>query len=248
MKKFFYCLWAFVFLLGGTVFAQETQDVAPMSESVNLVQSVQSVNVTPTMDWDLIHQEDALSDLTKGEAPWRWSVPMSVSYNTENHGSWTTLANGDRIWRLRIASEGALRTGLTYDNFYLPEGATLHLYNDDKSYIRGAYDSKANPKTGTATVTPFVRGEAVTLEYYEPAAVAGEGIISIDNVYHHYRGGVEELFAGLRADPCQVDVACRPEGNNWQDEKNSVVMLDLGGGLCTGSMVTIQQWIVHQWS
>ena len=48
-----------------------------------------------------------------------------VSYSPENSGVWTTLPNGDRVWRLLAEVPGAPATSLYFDNFYIPEGAEI---------------------------------------------------------------------------------------------------------------------------
>jgi hypothetical protein len=62
-----------------------------------------------------------------------------VSLNLNNSGTWETLGNGDRIWRLRVETPGSYSIMLVYDRWVLPKGAQLFLYNDDHSDVRGAF-------------------------------------------------------------------------------------------------------------
>ena len=43
--------------------------------------------------------------------------------------------NGDRIWKLSIHTKDAYAICLEYDQFYLPEGATFFVYNDEKDMM-----------------------------------------------------------------------------------------------------------------
>lgn len=71
------------------------------------------------------------------------SVPVRL--NMMNSGTWTVMPDGSRIWRLKLTSSGAYAIGVYYDNFYIPEGGKLYLYNESHSQILGAYTSKNNP-------------------------------------------------------------------------------------------------------
>ena len=52
--------------------------------------------------------------------------------------------NGDRIWRMLFESKDALNLGLILDEFYLPKGGKIYLYNDDRSDLLGAYTETQN--------------------------------------------------------------------------------------------------------
>ena len=92
-----------------------------------------------------------------------------------NSGITNYLPNGDKVWRLRIYSQGAKSINLTFNNYHLPNGAKLYIYNDDHSDVQGAFTS-FNNQDDRYFATTLLRGEAITLEYYEPteAAFAGE--------------------------------------------------------------------------
>jgi hypothetical protein len=114
--------------------------------------------VMPVLNMALINQEDK-SDEANGLPP-RFGYPHPVNYNLTNSGEWTTLANGDKIWRLHIESAAALSINLLYDKFWLPEGVKLFIYSQDKTKHIGAFTA-ANNK-GSKTV---LRGFATGLIY-----------------------------------------------------------------------------------
>src|SRR5690606_9063481 len=89
--------------------------------------------------------------------------------------------------------------------------------------------------------TWFVQGDDVWIEYYEPAAVAGQGILQIGKAVHAYRtiGPVSER--GLNdSGNCNHDVDC-PIDPNLEDYKDvnkySVAFVLLGGYMCSGALV-----------
>ena len=175
-----------------------------------------------------------------------------VNINTNNAGTWTTLPNGDKIWRLKIYSEDALALALYYSCFYIPNGAEIFLYNDLKNHIIGKFESDRN-FNNPITHTQMIQGETTWLEYYAPSNVTENPIIQISNVVYIYRG-VEDFVnpfikeaSGkdddlvLKADPCQIDVACTPENVGWGEQIDAAVhyTFQQGGGfyVCSASLL-----------
>lgn len=147
------------------------------------------------------------------------------------HGAWTELAGGDRVWRLRVESPGALATELFFEDVNIPAGAQLHVVTPDQSEWFGGYTA-AHVRDGLLSTDRIV-GEACIIEYHEPAAVRGEGSFVMHRLAHAY--GTAAL-----AGACQVDVACS-EANNWQDQVRSVMRMrvvdPVGVGFCTGVLM-----------
>ncbi len=193
--------------------------------------------VMPRMDVTKAKEED-LTNTAKNK-PWRIGLPIPVDYNLGNSGTWDELPNGDRIWRLSISSPEALSISLLYNDFYLPPGALMYLYNEQKTQVLGAFTERNNKPT-RQFATALTHGDMVTIEYYEPQAVRGQGAIAISQVGHIYRGmdSQEEDNASLgNSGNCQVDVNCS-EGNAWQNQKKGVAKILINGtGLCTGSLI-----------
>lgn len=158
---------------------------------------------------------------------------FDINSGINNSGQWTQLSNGDRVWRLRLKSNNAIATCLFFDNFYLPEGSTLHVYSPDHKQIFGSYTELDNQGNFLFS-TEFIKGEEQIIEYFEPAAVKGQGDFRITSLAHQYR----EL---AMADDCEVNINCTPEGDNWQDEKKGIVriLVKVGSssGFCTGSLI-----------
>jgi Secretion system C-terminal sorting domain/Thrombospondin type 3 repeat len=195
------------------------------------VKSLPPVNVTELLEQDKLEEAEGL--------PYRFGSIHEVQFNLLNVGSWVTLPDSSRLWRLRIFCPEAKSVNLIYDKFWLPDGATLFIYNDDRSYICGAFTSQNN-KVYRKFATRPVPGEACILEYHEPAQVRDQGEIQISRVVHGYK----DLFAvakdinGYGASlPCNININC-PEGIGYQDQKRSVAMLISGGNrVCSGSLL-----------
>lgn len=191
--------------------------------------------VFPSPDMAVIEAED-LAD----PYPYRAGVAVPVNLSMENAGEWTELPDGGRIWSLSLKVEGAQALGVYYDNFWLPYGGELYLYNADKSQVIGAY-TEENNNADCVFANQLVQGEVVTLEYYQPEEQSIDPIISISEVAYNYRGFY------YHSDPerggslwCMININC-PEGDDWQDEKRGVVKqyMKIGFGyyFCSGSLM-----------
>lgn len=184
--------------------------------------------------------EDSIAD-KNGEA-YRMGILLKVDKNISNSGNWTYLKNGDKIWRLKIKAKDALATSLYFNDFHLPKGSKLFLYNDDKTQIIGAFTHNNN-HSSRLFATELTEGDNVTLEYYEPNFVKDTVIIQISEINYAYRGVsfLKKLKFGFGSSgSCEVNVNCT-EGADWQLYKSGVVRINvkIGGSSkwCTGSLV-----------
>lgn len=156
---------------------------------------------------------------------------MPLGADLYNSGLWTVLPNGDRLWRLRVVSDGALATELYFEDMFLPDGAQLYVYDETGDQLLGGFTSFNNRESGSFS-TALVMGESSIVEYLEPSAVHGAGSLRITSVGHAYRD--------VAADACEVDVNCS-EGAGWEAQRDAVVRIGVvnpaGAGWCSGSLV-----------
>lgn len=160
---------------------------------------------------------------------------QAVGATLGDDGRWTELGNGDRLWRLRITSPGALATELFFEDMHLPAGAVMHVYDEAGEQVYGGFTAANNKDHGRFTTSQMM-GEACTVEYYEPLASRALGTFTIASVGHAYR------FVGeAKAGDCQVDVNCAPEGTGQQAQRDGVVRVSVveSGqlGWCSGALV-----------
>ncbi len=229
---------ALIIFFAANNFAQISQGGKPFSFNPYNAENLNPVVPTSTMpfvDVAALQAEDLIVDQIK-EIPWRFGQNIDVILNPNNSGITEILPNGDKLWRLRIYSQGAQSINLTFDNYRLPPGAKLFLYNDYHSDLIGAF-TDFNNQDDRVFATTLIRGDAVTLEYYEPANVAFPGELNINRVTHGYRGPYEYMKGLNTSGACQINVKC-PTGVGWEDPNNSACMLVVGGsGFCSGAMV-----------
>lgn len=220
--------------------AQVSRGGKPYSYSADLPEVI--TKTIPSLSQENLRKEDEQRE--KQGLPLRVGIISPTDYSLNNTGTWSTLSNGDRVWRLKIDAQGALATSLYYKDFHLPEGASLFVYNEDHSQLIGSYTS-ANNQEGGLFATEILKGNACIVEYYEPGAVKGKGRFTISGVNNIYNDRIPEGRHPQQKDfgdagSCNVNVNC-PEGANWQNQKRAVarILLRLGGAayLCSGALV-----------
>lgn len=172
-----------------------------------------------------------LKDEINGLPP-RFAIPLDVQLNLKNSGIWNKLPNGDRLWRLKIISHKALSINLLYDDFFIPKGGELYIYDESKKQVIGAFTDRNN-KPDNKFASGLVYGDTITLEYYEPLTVANKGRISIKNVMHGYR--YIKVFGD--SGNCHNNTVC-DVATPWSEEIKSVALMLINGTRwCSGSLI-----------
>lgn len=221
--------------------SQISTNERPVSESVILGTFAKAkipTEVMPSINLAKLQIEDEQDEING--LPPRFGKDFAVNYNLNNSGLWETLPNGDRLWRLAIQAPGAKSINFLYNDFWLPVGAKLFIYNKNKSHIIGAFTS-INNKVDRKMGTGLVYGDEVIIEYYEPQSVKASGALEIGKVVHGYRhinipDDVKKAFGDSGS--CNVNTVCS-QGDNWRDEIKGVALILVNGNRnCTGSLIT----------
>ena len=226
-------------------YSQDENERIPLSWELNLRSSVTPIELPP-LDLENIITEDSINDRDKS-LPWRYGVSRPLVLDYENDGVWTELPNNrGRIWQVAIWSPNAINLSINFNDFKLPEGAMMHLYNDDQTDISKTYtkdQNRENKKLGSW----FVSGEIIWIEYYEPENTVDDTHLEIGSITHGYRMGrvhqmIENNNRGLNdSGDCNYDVNCAI-GNDFENKKDlvkkTVALLNLGNGhLCSSSLI-----------
>lgn len=162
IKYFWLAILIISLLTSFPVHAQISKGGTPPSENLLVSDSIQIIQM-PVINIDSIVKNETNEDFS-----FRFGIDIDVNMGLNNSGTWDTLKNGDKIWRLKIFSKGAFSVNLIYDDFWLPEGAQFFVYNEDKSMILGAFTSDVSNNSYNKFSTDLVKGEAIILEYFEP--------------------------------------------------------------------------------
>ena len=190
-----------------------------------------------------IAAEDVINDEKPGPVRYAFAVP--ANYTPENSGSWQTLEDGSRLWRLKVEMPGALSTNAYYDKFWLPDSAKFFVYSEETGQCVGAITSEflgGSKEKPIAFATELVFGENVVFEYYQPVYVKTPAVISISRIDYGYRYVDNPYAAKLRVFEqslsCQVNVNC---STAWSAEKHAVTRISCnfpnGSLWCSGALI-----------
>ncbi|MCL1943520.1 MAG: T9SS type A sorting domain-containing protein [Candidatus Azobacteroides sp.] len=240
IRLLFFILSFFTISTGISVRAQLSYGGKPLPFSRNILRSSGSddnglyVNM-PSFDIVQMLKEDSIDQASGELRAVRFAKKFETDLTPENSGIRFTTADGTKVWRVGIRSEGAYSLNILFSEFFLPEGAGVFLYNPDQTKILGAFTEKNNSESGVLPVSP-VPGDELIVEYQEPADVAFPGVLRISEVNHDY---TDILKTGpgnpSSSNTCHQDPICRTDLDN---QAQSVCLLILNGMMmCSGSMI-----------
>ena len=237
-------LAAAALLLAGATLSFASAGTAPRSFREAALSPLSAVPrwTAPAVDVDRLREEDAANRAAgfKGRPP-RAGFPMKAALRPSLAGAWESLPGGDRVWRLRVASPGALWLVLGFGAFRPAEGAELWVYTPDRVRILGPF-TRADERDHGRLWLPPVEGDELVIELDWPAAAQDAAPqVALGTLSHGYEpwGGIGRASDSveLGVGSCNIDVNC-PAGAAWQDEKRGVVHLLSGGsGYCSGSLI-----------
>lgn len=218
-------------------FGQINEGGTPPSFKNNLKNNIENVfleAVSPT--WIAEHQASS----EKNGSLQLISKNFKTNLNLNNSGSWDYLKNGDKIWRLKINAEDAQGVNTYFENFYLPEGAKLFIYNPEQTQILGAYTS-ANNHESKIFSAEIIFGTSLILEYYEPREVSRKGSFTVSEVGSFFKDLEHKAAKDFKdSESCEININCS-EGNNWKDQKKGVARILVkdasGSGWCSGTLL-----------
>lgn len=169
-----------------------------------------------------------------GQKTFRYAEPIPVASGPGYDGTWSTLADGTRMWRLAVVGDDATDINLGFGTYELPHGAKLWVISAQHDYYEGPYTWEDNADHEQLWV-PVVPGDEVVVELQLPAETKTEPRLELTHVGYGYT----DMFglASPKQGTCNNDVIC-PEGDPWRDQIQSVAVYSYGGStLCTGQMV-----------
>ncbi len=190
----------------------------------------------PVVDVSALLQEDIAHSNEKDRA-FRYAFKHSVDFSLNESGRWKNLDNGDRIWRIGIKSSDALALNVTFSDFNLAKGASVFIYNEDRTEILGALTSENN-KPGRSLGTTPISGDKIIIELYEPYRTRGFNSLRIRSVAHVYRNYNDESKSFGASQACNLDVECL-SGSNAKEISSSIVLISIDDGThwTTGTMI-----------
>lgn len=165
---------------------------------------------------------------------------INVEYDFMSKANWSVSDEGNRVGKLVIYSKKATSLGVYFKDFYLPIGAKLYAYNQNKTRFIGPFTFLDNPNEGNFS-SGNIKGNRYVLELVLPKTVQSLPNLIINKI--GFQRDPRELNGSRDygdSKDCQVNVECS-EADNWADQRNSVVriLLEVNGflGWCSGTIM-----------
>jgi hypothetical protein len=150
--------------------------------------------------------------------PMRFAHAFDVDLGIKNSGTWEKLEDGGKIWRLGLHSPNAFGMKVLFDSFWLPEGATLHVFSKFEDMSIGPYTHEQNHKDETFGI-PLVKSDHIVIEYYQSKNVMETPKININTIFHAYLD-IHGFYNNDDTRDCGDNVACS-SANAYEDQANS---------------------------
>lgn len=252
MTCFFSSPWRMIFFAVVTVTAHSAYagtGAKPASFSqttLTAVSDLENVSLTPINRSALLNEDVALATRAAGvvEKRLRVAINRNVNITPQANGQWETLADGSRLWRIRVIGPNATDLRFGFSRFHLPAVGTLHVIDVTGNTYEGPYTNADTSADGQLWL-PMLAGSEAVIEVHLPADTdTASAELTLSSVGMGYRNVTERngpgLFAITGSGACNIDVVC-PLGNSYRNEIRSVArMLFASGGssyFCTGSLV-----------
>lgn len=164
----------------------------------------------------------------------KFAHSFNVQLNTENSGAWFYTENR-KVWQLKIQSDNAFSMGLIFSKYKLPEGASLYIFNENKSVVYGAFTNRNNKSFNKLAVYPFP-GDKLIIQYEEPLNIENDVELELGRVNHDYVGILKNRWKRRPSGPCHLDVNCQDE-IDIQDLQRSVIRIISDDELGTATLI-----------
>jgi hypothetical protein len=163
--------------------------------------------------------------------------PVEVNAQTASASSWTVLPDGERIWTIKITSQGAIGLRVHIEKMHLDPRARLIVYNPTNAAVTATLVPGEMPGTDSGVWTPTIFGQEAVLECQLPVGVEPEAIaFSVTGVSHLYRS--LKTANPPQAGSCEEDISCFPEWKPVGEGVASIDFVEKGTTyLCTGCLL-----------
>ncbi len=231
--RFFKEIFLFSVLLAvvAQAYAQRSYGGFPLSDELEGAM-LRTATAERWEEMPLFDEDSLLSDSSQLKIGGiQFAYAFNTDFTPQNSGQTFRMADGTRVWRLKIRSLNAKSINLIFSHFHLNGEARLFIYSPDRRRILGAYTQANNRKDSILATTP-VEGDEVVVEYIEPKG--SSGVLRVGNVNHGFRDWRTLPGYGQSA-YCEVDASCRDVPS--EARRSVALVMVKGTNLCSGALV-----------
>ena len=217
-----------------SLYGQNTPYLAARSKAIDAIEKLQ----LPLQDNEALLQEE-MARRSPDTAP-RFAQKIEVDVSPTTHGNWS-YRNGMAIWHLRVPSPGAQSLNFGFDQYEMPPGGQLLIFDPDQNEVRGPFTPSDNEEHEQLW-TPVIPGDDIILEVSVPLDQQQNLKLHLKSINHDFLGFLD-VAESLISGSCNLDVVCGAD-NGWgivdgyRDIIQSVLSYGFQGDrFCTGFLV-----------
>jgi len=219
----------FVAIAIASVSGQLMHGGSPIAQS--LLSSSIKTQTMPSFDVEAWIKK-AQSEPKHQEGGQLFAQAFPVSFTPLTDGTWETLADGMKVWRLSIVSKDAVSLNLFLSQYTLFRGNRLFVYDAEMTQVRGSFTFENNKENGKMAIAP-IKGDNIIVEMQVDAG-AEMPIFEIGIVNHEITYGYGD------SGTCNINTVCDyTDDFNMRDEVDAVAMIltSAGSRRCSGTMI-----------
>ena len=137
---------------------------------------------------------------------------------------------------LGIESRDAYGISINFNDFHLTENTEMFFYDEEQTIFLGSFNSLNNKPNGDLT-TSIIKSDRIIIEINIPEEELSALSLNIDTIIHDFTD-IKNYFNTVDSnrEDCNINVACS-EGDAWQEQIDGVIRVQMGGGLCSASII-----------
>ena len=229
---FFKVFFLFVFAI--SICHHADAQISVMGTPYSFQNNEKSAVVLPELMLERIEPKKLIEQDQQDKIENRFSVGEVVNVDILGEGVQTQLSHGT-IYQYKIEAEGAKSLGLLFENYRIPDGAELYVYNTDRTIILGAFTAENNKDSRILSLAQL-DDDNLIIDYYEPKNADFKGELFLGKVFKAYL----DFTSIVAATTDLIGINCT-EGDAWQNEKRAVcrMLFYVGrdGYFCSGTLL-----------
>ncbi len=188
-------------------------------------------------------KDKSTKGLLKGDADRKLGRPLKIGrkydlfIDNAEVGVWKALPEGN-VWTFDLKATDSRGIILNFDDFYIPQGAYLYVYQSDDDANPLLFTHSNNPEGGAYSIESYT-SDKMRLKYVEPSGDIAE-IPRLKVSSFGYKADDVYISGFNRSGPCMININCQ-EGKDWQEQKKGIVRMrtNLNGiyYACTGTLI-----------
>ncbi|MCE2733428.1 MAG: T9SS type A sorting domain-containing protein [Chryseotalea sp.] len=193
--------------------------------------------VIPARNIKALLRLDSLENLSGEAKPFKIAEAIPVDIDVLKEAEWVE-ENSMAYGKFTIVAANAKSVSANFNQFFLPEGTELYVYNENGEMITGPITEGENNENNFWGTWVY-KGNKLTVDFKLPVERKNSLKLHISSLAYGFKDIYRTEIANFgESEACNINVLCAI-GTGWENERNSVsLILDASSeALCSGALV-----------